>query len=126
MDINIINKSGVSTLTVQEDFNVILRDNFSAVCKAIALRGKVLKELASYLKKDSKAWDTIMELIRSSSTPPVASMKIQELTGLSQETAKYLLGLELSEAGSYYDLSEVENMIKDYQKQLADIISIVQ
>ena len=126
MDLTIKNKSGVPTLTLQEDFNVFLRIYFSAVCKAIALRGKVLKELAAYLKKDSNAWDTIIRIIRSSSAPKTALIKIQEGTGMSEETAQYLLGLELSESSFYYDLLEVEKMIKDYQEQLADVITTVQ
>lgn len=36
-----------STLTIKEDFDVILEENFSAVCKAIANRGVALKELQS-------------------------------------------------------------------------------
>ena len=126
MDLTIKNKSGVPTLTLQEDFNVILRNNFSAVCKAIVLRGKVLKELAAYLKKDSNAWDTIIRIIRSSSAPKTALIKIQEGTGMSEETAQYLLGLELSESSFYYDLPEVERMIRDYQEQLADVITTMQ
>lgn len=126
MDLTIKNKSGVPTLTLQEDFNVFMRINFSAVCKAIALRGKVLKELTAYLKKDSNAWDTIIRIIRSSSAPKTALIKIQEGTGMSEETAQYLLGLELSESSSYYDLPEVEKMIKDYQEQLADVFTTVQ
>ena len=126
MDIKIKNKSGVPTFTLQKDFNVILRNNFSEICKAIANRGKVLKELSVYLKRDSNAWDTILKLMKASSTPQDASMKIQEATGMSHETAQYLLGLELSESCNYYDLSEVKKMIKDYQQQLADVISMVQ
>ena len=45
---------------------------------------------------------------------------------MSEETAQYLLGLELSESSSYYDLPEVEKMIKDYQEQLADVFTTVQ
>ena len=124
MDLTIKNKSGVPTLSLSEDFNVILRNNFSAICKAIALRGKVLNELANYLKNDSNAWDTVINLMRSSSTTEKASLLIQEKTGMSKETVQYLLGLELQIACFYYDLIEVEKMIKDYQKQLAEVISI--
>ena len=49
MDLTIKNKSGVPTLTLQEDFNVFLRINFSAVCEAIALRGKVFRSEADFI-----------------------------------------------------------------------------
>ncbi|SFW32577.1 DNA gyrase/topoisomerase IV, subunit A [Prevotellaceae bacterium HUN156] len=85
-----------STITIKEDFDVILEENFSAVCKTIANRGVALNELKSLFDSHERVVDEIVRIIRSSIDGSQAAMHLCAQLGISKATAKYILVLPLS------------------------------
>lgn len=85
-----------STLTIKEDFDVILEENFSAICKAIAHRGVALNELKSLFDNRERVVDEIVGIIRNSRVVDQAANDLRVQLGISEATAKYILALPLS------------------------------
>lgn len=95
METTIRNKSGESTLTIKGDFYQILDENFKEICKAITNKVKSLKEMKAFLDADDQVLNAIVLIIKKSSTPEGAAIKLQEELGMSKKAAKYLLNMPL-------------------------------
>ena len=88
-----------SMLTIKEDFGIILEENFTAICKAIANRGIALNELKSLFDNNECVFEKIMGIIRHSRDEYQATNNLCVQLGISKSAAKYILALPLSTLG---------------------------
>lgn len=125
METTIRNKSGESTLTIKGDFYQILDENFKEICKAITNKVKSLKELKALLDADGQVLNAIVLIIKKSSTPEGAAIKLQEELGMSKMAAKYLLNMPLFTLVSL-TVEGIEQELAEYRKQMEAIGSLCQ
>ena len=88
-----------SMLTIKEDFGIILEENFTAICKAIANRGVALNELKSLFDNNECVFEEIMEIVKHSKDEYQATNNLCVQLGISNAAAKYILALPLSTLG---------------------------
>ena len=108
------NKS-YSTLIIKEDFDVILEENFSDICKAIANRGVALNELNSLFDNSEKIFDEIVRIVRESSDEYQATNYLCVKLGISEPTAKYILALPLNTLTSF-NRKSIKKKCEDYKR----------
>ncbi len=118
------NKYGEAIFTVQQDFHEILRDNFSAICKAIVVRGRVLKELAT---KSDEDLEQFMQLIKNSKCHSLDELIVQihDQIGLSKETTQYLFNLAVKDWGDYAIIKSVKVLLEEYKKEVSAMYKII-
>ena len=121
----IINKGGEATLSIKGDFYHILDENFKEICKAITNKVKSLKELKALLDADDQVLNTIVLIIKKSSTPEGAAIKLQEELGMSKMAAKYLLNMPLFTLVSL-TAEGIEQELAEYRKQMEAISALCQ
>ncbi len=109
-----------STITIKEDFDVILEENFSAVCKTIANRGVALNELKSLFDSHERVVDEIVRIIRSSIDGAQAAMHLCAQLGISKATAKYILVLPLSTLTSLSP-KDLKKKCEEYKRLVASL-----
>ena len=85
-----------STLTIKADFDMILEENFVAICHAIANRGVALKELLTLFDRNEGSVDEIVRIIKNSLDVYQAANNLCVKLGVSEPTAKFVLALPLS------------------------------
>ena len=110
-------QDGVSTLKLDIDFNQILDDNFEEICKAIAVRGKVLKELVTIAESNNKPIETVVQIIRSSSSEEEAVSSLNKELDVSIATAKYLADIRLDELSSL-NLETLKDKYEEYRNTI--------
>ena len=121
-----IRNNGVeATLTIKGDFYQILDENFKEICKAITNKVKSLKELKALLDADDQVLNTIVLIIKKSSTPEGAAIKLQEELGMSKMAAKYLLNMPLFTLVSL-TAEGIEQELAEYRKQMEAISALCQ
>lgn len=120
MEAKIKNEGGVFTMTLKTDFNQIIEKNFTEICKAIAVRGKVLNELYVHFEKNPDAFGTLVKIIRNASCTNEAAMKMHEETGLSVVASQYILNMELSSL-ALLSKEIIRRLQNNYKKQIACI-----
>lgn len=125
MKATIRNKGGESILTIKGDFYQILDENFKEICKAITNKVKSLKELKALLDADGQVLNAIVLIIKKSSTPEGAAIKLQEELGMSKMAAKYLLNMPLFTLVSL-TVEGIEQELAEYRKQMEAINSLCQ
>lgn len=125
MKATIRNKSGESILTIKGDFYQILDENFKEICKAITNKVKSLKELKALLDADGQVLNSIVLIIKKSSTPEGAAIKLQEELGMSKMAAKYLLNMS-SGTRLFLTAECIEQELAEYRKQMEAISSLCQ
>ena len=125
MKATIRNKGGESILTIKGDFYQILDENFKEICNAITNKVKSLKELKALLDADGQVLNAIVLIIKKSSTPEGAAIKLQEELGMSKMAAKYLLNMPLFTLVSL-TVEGIEQELAEYRKQMEAINSLCQ
>ena len=121
-----IRNNGVeATLTIKGDFYQILDENFKEICKAITNKVKSLKEMKALLDADDQILNTIVLIIKKSSTPEGAAIKLQEELGMSKMAAKYLLNMPLFTLVSL-TAEGIEQELAEYRKQMEAISALCQ
>ena len=125
MKATIRNKGGEATLTIKGDFYQILDENFKEICKAITNKVKSLKEMKALLDADDQILNTIVLIIKKSSTPEGAAIKLQEELGMSKVAAKYLLNMPLFTLVSL-TAEGIEQELAEYRKQMEAISALCQ
>lgn len=125
MKATIRNKGGESILTIKGDFYQILDENFKEICKAITNKVKSLKELKALLDADGQVLNAIVLIIKKSSTPEGAVLKLQEELGMSKMAAKYLLNMS-SGTRLFLTAECIEQELAEYRKQMEAISSLCQ
>ena len=125
MEVTIRNKGGESTHTIKIDFYQLLDENFNEVCKAIANKVRILKELKCQIDECSLQLDNFIHIIRTSFNPEEAVRRVNEEMGLSRKVAKYLMKMPL---GKVVSLSSegLEQELEEYWKQMDAISSLCQ
>ncbi|MBR4130559.1 MAG: hypothetical protein IKU02_06515 [Bacteroidaceae bacterium] len=125
METTIRNKGGESTLITKIDFYQLLDENFNEVCKAIANKVRILKELKCQIDEGRLQIDNLVRIIKSSLFPEEAVRRISEEMGLSKMAAKYLMNMSL---GKMVSLSSegLEQELEEYWKQMDAISSLCQ
>ena len=118
------NNGGESTLTITGDFYQILDENFTEICKAITNKVKTLNELKTLFDTDEQVLNTIVQIIMKSTTPEVASLKLQKELSLSKMATLYLLNRSLRSLASL-NAEGIANELEDYKKQIAAICSVL-
>jgi DNA gyrase/topoisomerase IV subunit A len=124
MKTTIKNRCGEYTFTMNCDFSQILDEHFATICKAIADRGLILKELKEVFEKDEKIIDKIIRIIRKSFELDDAALNLQSELGISEMAAKYILKMPLSDITSL-DSHEIEKMLEEYKKQVLKIYETI-
>ena len=124
MKTTIKNSGAESTLTISGDFYQILDENFASVCKAIANKCVILKELIHLFDKDDKAINTVIQIIMKSRFPQEAIDNLQKKVGITELTAKYLLNTSLSNLSSM-NKNGIEKELAKYKKQIDMIFSSI-
>lgn len=109
-----------STLTIKENFDVILDENFSAVCKAIDNRGVALNELQSLFEKNENILEEIIKIIRHATYDPSNDLCLK--LRISEPTASYILSLPLSTLTSI-DSKYCKKKCDEY-KRLVESLSV--
>ena len=109
MDLKIKNTNGVSTMTYKADFNVILNENFAAVCDVIAIRGRVLKELINAFEgKNAEMFKQLCQITEDACGIEEAISGIKDKMGLSRDAALFLLN---------WNMEDLEKMNSKYFKK---------
>ena len=106
------------------DFFQILDEHFATICKAIADRGLILKEMKEVFEKDEKIIDKIIRIIRKSFELDDAALNLQSELGISEMAAKFILNMPLSYMTSL-DSHEIEKMLEKYKKQVLKIYETI-
>jgi len=110
-------QDGVSTLKLDIDFNQLLDDNFEEICKAIAIRGQVLKELVTIAESNNKLIEVVLQIIKSSSSEEEAVDSLSKELDVSIATAKYLTDIRLDELVSL-DLETMKDKYEEYRNAI--------
>ena len=97
MEAVIETERGLSTLKLEIDFNQLVRDNFAEVCKAIAFRRNVIKELLANFETDKDLVGSIIETIHHSNDESDAIEKLCNKLNFTPETAQYVINMPLSD-----------------------------
>lgn len=124
MKTTIKNRCGEYTFTMSIDFFQILDEHFTTICKAIADRGLILKELKEVFEKDEKVIEKIIRIIKKSFELDNAALNLQSELGISEMAAKFILNMPLSYMTSL-DSHEIEKMLEKYKKQVLKIYETV-
>ena len=123
MEATIRNKKGKSTLIIKGDFYQILDENFKEICKAIANKGIILKELKGLCDTNGQAFiNDIIRIIHSSYSPAHAVVNLHEEMGISMMASQYIMNLPLTMVASL-NSKGMEKELNKYQKQIAVICS---
>lgn len=109
-----------STLTIKEDFDVILEENFSSICNAIAHRGVALNELKSLFDNRERVVDEIVGIIRNSGVVDQAANDLRIQLGISEATAKYILALPLFTLTSLSP-KDLKKKCEEYKRLVASL-----
>ena len=102
----------ISTLKLDIDFNQLLDDNFEKICKAIAARGKVFKEVITVFETNNELIETILQILKSSCGEEDAIMNLCKNLNVSNATAQYLINIRLDELSSL----NLETLKDKYEK----------
>lgn len=105
-------QDGISTLKLDIDFNQLLDDNFEEICKAIAVRGKVFKELINVFETNNELIETILQILKSSCGVEDAIMNLCKALNISNTTAQYLTNIRIDELSSL----NLETLKDKYEK----------
>ena len=125
METTIRNKGGESTEIIKIDFFQFLDENFNEVCKAIANKVRILKELKCQLDEGRLQIDNLVRIIRTSLNPDEAARRVNEELGLSRKTAKYLMNMRLGKMTSLSS-EDLEEELSKYRKKMDTISSLCQ
>lgn len=124
MKTTIKNRCGEFTFIMSCDFFHILNEHFTTICKAIADKGIILKELKEVFEKDEHIMDKIIPIIRKSLDLEDAAFNFQNELGISKMATKYILNMPLSDITSL-DSCEIEKMLEKYKKQVLKIYETI-
>ena len=125
MEVTIRNKGGESTEIIKIDFFQLLDENFNEVCKAIANKVRILKELKYQIDEGRLQINDIVQITRTSFSPDEVARRVNEELGLSRETAKYLMNMSLGKMASLSS-EGLEQELEEYWKQMDAISSLCQ
>jgi DNA gyrase/topoisomerase IV subunit A len=100
MKASIKTKDGNSTLKLEIDFNQLLNDNFEEVCKAIAIRGKVLREIVTVFEANNEIIESVFQILKSSRGEEEATLNLCKALNVSTDAAQYLLNMPIEEMSS--------------------------
>lgn len=125
MEVSIRNNGGESTQIIKIDFFHLLDENFKEVCKALANKVRILKEMKCHLDEGHLQIDNLIQIIRASLVPEEAVIRVNKEMGLSKEAAKYLMNMPLSTIISLSSKS-LEHEMLEIRKQIDTIRSLCQ
>ena len=121
MNIGIVTKNEVSILSLKTDFNEVLDENFTAVCEAIANKGKVLKELVGLFEKESNCIEKLLSIVRSANGDEKAAQLLSEKLHISCNSAQYILNMSLDSLLSL-NAKDLEEMFEDYKTKIGKLV----
>lgn len=117
METTIKNRKGKSTLILEMDFNQVLNENFEGVCKAIAGRGKALKELLTLFENNNEVIETVLHVVKKSIEEEDAWNNLCKELHVSYTTAQYLIDMPLEDLTSL-SLESLKGMYEKYRKAI--------
>jgi hypothetical protein len=97
METTIKNRKGKSTLILEMDFNQVLNENFEGVCKAIAGRGKALKELLTLFENNNEVIETVLRVLKKAFFEEDCIETICKELHVSNAAAVFLANLPLQD-----------------------------
>ena len=110
-------QDGVSTLKLDIDFNQILDDNFEEICKAIAVRGKILSELITVFETNNELIEIIFQTLKYSCGEENAIVNLCKDLNVSNDTAQYLTNIRLDELSSL-NLETLKDKYEEYRNTI--------
>lgn len=110
-------QDGVFTLKLDIDFNQLLDDNFKEICKAIAARGKALKELITVLETNNELIETFFRILKSSCGEENAIINLCKDLNVSNATAQHLINIRIDELSSL-DLKTLKDKYEEYRNTI--------
>ena len=117
MKANIKTTDGTSTLELEIDFSQLLNDNFEEICKAIAIRGKALKELVSLLENNNEIIESVLQILKISMGEKEAVNNLCNKLKVSNYTAQFLMNMSLEEMTSL-DWEKLKGMYDNYVRNV--------
>ena len=121
MEAVIETERGLSTLKLEIDFNQLVRDNFAEVCKAIAFRRNVIKELLANFETDKDLVGFIIETIHHSNDESDAINNMCKELNFTPETAQYLINMPLSDLMAL-NKTNLKRLIENHTEQIERLL----
>ena len=120
MNTTIKNRKGTSTLILELDFNQVLNENFEEICKAIAVRGKALKELVSIFENNNELIETVLRVVRKSLCEEEACKNLSKELHVSYTTAQFLVDMPMEDLTSL-SLDSLKRMYEKYIQNVSKL-----
>ena len=121
MKANIKTTDDNSTLKFEIDFDQLLNENFEEICKAIALRGKALRELVAIFEDNNEIAESVFQTMKSNYGIDKIIIALCENLNISNYTAQYLIN-NIPMAGTSPKSWEIlKEQLDNYNKQIESL-----
>ena len=117
MNARIRTNESISTLKLEIDFNQLLSNNFKEICKAIAIRGRVLKELVTITESNNRLAETVIQFIKRYSGEEETRNNLCKELHVCNATAQYLMDMSLDVLFSL-DSKSAKQKYEEYKKAI--------
>jgi hypothetical protein len=122
MEVNVVTKNGVSSLSVKTDFNDVLDKNFAAICEAIANKGIILKELLKLFEEcDDEFLEVVLLTAVGRKGKKEAVQSLSEELEISIVTAQYLLNTSFDYLCTL-NAKKLRKMLDDYKANISKLV----
>ena len=117
MNARIRTNDSSSTLKLEIDFNQLLSNNFKEICKAITIRGRVLKELVTITESNNRLAETVIQFIKRYSGEEETRNNLSKELHVCNATAQYLMDMSLDVLFSL-DSKSAKQKYEEYKKAI--------
>lgn len=121
MKANIKTTDDNSTLKLEIDFDQLLNDNFEEICKAIALRGKALRELVAIFDNNNEIAESVFQTLKSNRGIDKIILALCENLNISNYTAQYLINNVPMAGTSPMSWEILKEQLDNYNKQIESL-----
>jgi len=121
MKANIKTTDDNSTLKLEIDFDQLLNDNFEEICKAIALRGKALRELVAIFDNNNEIAESVFQTLKSNRGIDKIILALCENLNISKYTAQYLINNVPMAGTSPMSWEILKEQLDNYNKQIESL-----
>ena len=115
MNISIEKQKTNTNLIVEADFDSLVEAYFGEICEALSKRVRIILEIISLQKRDGIQIDKLMEIICQSASVDGAKDMLASYYQISEETANYILNIQISELNKQLDLEELEKQMEKFK-----------
>lgn len=124
MNIRLAQQQDGMLLSIETDFDKLIADNFSDICRALAKHLRILIELEKLQRSsDSIKVDELIAVIRRSDEKNAQSCLVNEFN-ISPDTANYILNTSITELHWILDAKRLRNMIDHYLKDIRGLLKL--